>query len=247
MNPRRLTVCAAIVLGSSALSACGSNGGSAGPTGPDMTGAVAYAKTPAKKILADAQASGGNLHSFRISLTQKAKGSPVNINVLQDGNGHCEGSVTIGNAKIEVVETPGGHQFVTSDQAGITALLERSGKSVAQAKAGASLIAGKWITGFSDITGGLCSSTEHRKQAFSFSQSKGSDATAVLLNGVPAVRVNVTQDGKRGQITVSASAPHYALKIEVPTTQTTIFFSDFNAPVATKAPANAVDMSSFQH
>jgi len=181
-----------------------------------------------------------SMTSVHINATIDGGGNPVSMDMSLGTTGNCEGSVTSGGYKLDVIAASGAYFLRAPGSYWSTTGVPADKLS---------LVADKWIAGvdasqfenFCDLPAMMASLTDG---AIDDDEPKvvGTD----VVDGVPAVKLQVRGDSGTNTIYVAASSPHYALKFVSDDGKNTMDFTAINQPVTPSAPADAVDVNSLR-
>jgi hypothetical protein len=229
MRLRPFAAAVAVPLALTSLAACGESA------------VQKYAKTAPATIDKDARAAITALKSVHISGSTDDNGTNLALDLSLDTTGNCQGTITAGEQKINIIGLSSGKVFIKTD----AAFWERAGGvSAAQA----AQMAPKWVTGASVAEfGTMCNLTNFTKSlsATSIAKDKPKFKNTAKVDGVDVVNIVISnQDSSTSIMSVAAGSPHNIMQVADAKGGKAMTFSKFNVPVKPVVPTGAVDIGS---
>ncbi|HWU33397.1 MAG TPA: hypothetical protein VN108_11005 [Marmoricola sp.] len=198
-----------------------------------------YAKSDPATVDRDMRAALTSLKSVHIHTVESVSGGTFLVDISVDSSGRCAGSVGDGDVRVNLIATDTKTLYVNGSAAFWVASQKTSVPEAA-------LLADKWLTGVreSPIVGVCDLASLVNSYA---GQAVTADAPRVLgrttVDGQDAVNLQITTGGTTVTASVSASSPHYPLKITAADGKRITELSAFNKPVNPAAPSNVQDLS----
>lgn len=179
------------------------------------------------------------LKSVHVHTVESVSGGTFLVDISVDSAGRCTGSVGDGDVRVNLIATDAKTLYVNGSAAFWVVSQKTSVPEAA-------LLADKWLTGVreSPIVGVCDLASLVNSYA---GQSVSADAPKVLgrttVAGQEAVNLQITIGTTTLTVAVSASSPHYPLKITAADGKRVTDLSGFNKPVNPAAPSDVQDLS----
>ena len=235
MRLRSLAVVAVIPLAAASLAACGSSK----PADP-LAAAKEYAKTAPLTIDQNARDAFTSLTTVHVTANTVDSGSPLNFAMTMSKSSGCTGSMTKSGMKVDIATVASGKAYM---KAGASFWTAQANATAAQ------LFADKWVTGFpSSEFSEFCDLTVFAEGVTKdpISGDKPKVIGTAMVNGVPAVNLQVNDTDGTSVLSIAAAAPHNLLKAVSDKGKTIIVFSQFNQALDVPTPTGAIDISTLK-
>ncbi|MGN6721882.1 MAG: hypothetical protein ACTHJM_04650 [Marmoricola sp.] len=197
-----------------------------------------YVKTAPAKVDQDMRDGLTALKSVHVHTVQQGTSGTFTIDMSIDSTGRCVGTLAQGTMTLQLVGLGAGKVYAK----GSGDFWASEGASATDA----AKLADKWVTGlpqnlFTDACGtqGLIKSYKTN----SVSQDKPKVLGKTKIDGVDAVNLQITLNGTKVTLAISASSPHRILKVTAASVKLTTLYTKFDEPVRATAPSGAQDIS----
>lgn len=190
------------------LTACGGNGGDSGGSGGEAA-AKAYAKTPVDQIKKDvisAMTSADGVHMTG-RIVQSGQSTGFDLHIAKSGD--CTGAMTVGDQGSMTLLRVDGTSYFKADRK-----FWEAHANGAPVDAVLQMIGDKWVTDSSDPEGfgDLCDLSKMLKD--DGTKKQDTVAGTGTVDGTAVIKLSSTDAGKRTEVDIAATSPHYLLHME---------------------------------